>query len=214
MKRIFTTMFILLAASMLLAQEGTVPEDLLIDHRWRDGETRLIFDRPTTQVFGQRVESALYQNVGEVTNVGYYSLSQVLENIGSKWKRQRADSENVQQTVDSLKAVAAGGYIYLYIERFLENRANLQYFFIIIRDKNDETIYTKNFTYQAPNITATRSTWWNYIVTEIPVELEYPFYIYVNDKQSDFLSDFKFRIDDVELGNVEVITVDEAAMDE
>jgi len=198
---------------MLPAQEGIVPEDLLIDHRWRDGEMRIIFDHPTTQEFGQREDSPSYQNVGEVTNVGYYSLNQVLGNIGSKWKRQGADSGNVQQTVDSLRAVAAGGYIYLYIERFLENRANLQYFFIIIRDKDDKAIYTKNFDYQAPSIAATRSTWWNYIVTEIPIELEYPFYVYVNDKQSRSLSDFKFKIEDIKLKNIEIISADEM-MDE
>ena len=209
MKRIITTTLILLAASFLSAQEGTVPADLLIDHRWQDGEMRTIFDHPVTQVFGQRVDSKLYQNIGEVTNVGYYSLNQVLENIGSKWKRQQVDSESVQITVDSLRKVAAGGYVYLYIERFLENRANLQYFFIIIRDKNDKTLYSKYFKYQAPNLTATRDTWWNYIVTEIPMELEYPFYVYVNDKQSQFLSDFKFRIDAVELKNIEVISVDD-----
>jgi hypothetical protein len=137
-------------------------------------------------------------------------MNQVLETIGTKWKRQQASNETVQNTVDSLRKVAAGGYIYLYIERFLENRANLQYFFIIIRDKDDKTLYTKNFTYQAPSVTATRSTWWNYIVTEIPVELEYPFYVYVNDKQSEFLSDFKFRIDEIELKDVEVISVEDA----
>jgi len=209
MKKIITTTLILLAASFLPAQEGTVPADLLIDHRWQDGEIRTIFSHPVTQVYGQREDSKLYQNVGEVTNVGYYSLNQVLENIGSSWKRQKIDNETVQTTVDSLRKVAAGGYVYLYIERFLENRANLQYFFIIIRDKNDKTLYSKYFQYQAPNVTATRSTWWNYIVTEIPIELEYPFYVYVNDKQSQHLSDFKFRIDAVELKDVEVISVDE-----
>ena len=214
MKKSIIMMLLLLAASMLSAQEGTVPPDLLIEHRWNDGETRTIFSHPTTQVFGQRVDSRLYQNVGEVTNVGYYSLNQVLEKIGSKWKRQQVSSETVQHTVDSLKGIAAGGYIYLYIERFLENRANLQYFFIIIRDKDDKTLYSKYFQYQAPSITSIRNTWWNYIVTEIPIELEYPFYVYVNDKQSDFLSDFKFRIDDVELKDVEVISADEDAMTE
>jgi len=181
----------------------------LIDHRWQDGEMRIIFNHPTTQVFGQREDSRLYQNVGEVTNVGYYSVNQVLENIGSKWKQRKVSSEIAQNTVDSLKKVAPGGYIYLYIERFLENRANLQYFFIIIRDKNDKTLYTKNFEYQAASVTATRSTWWNYIVTAIPIELEYPFYVYVNDKQSQFLSDFKFRIDDTEVKNVEVIQAED-----
>jgi hypothetical protein len=200
--------FILLAASLLSAQEGIVPADLLIDHRWQDGEMRTIFSHPTTQVFGQREDSKLYQNVGEVTNVGYYSVNQVLESIGSKWKHQRVDSETAQNTADSLKKVAPGGYVYLYIERFLENRANLQYFFIIIRDKDDKTLFTKNFEYQAPSIAATRNTWWNYIVTEIPIELEYPFYVYVNDKQSQHLSDYKFRIDEVEMKNVEVISVD------
>ena len=209
MKKIITTTLILLAASFLSAQEGSVPADLLIDHRWQDGEMRTIFSHPVTQVFGQRAESKLYQNVGEVTNVGYYSLNQVLENIGSSWKRQKIDSETVQNTVDSLKKVAAGGYVYLYIERFLENRANLQYFFIIIRDKDDKTVYSKYFQYQAPNVTAIRDTWWNYIVTEIPIELEYPFYVYVNDKQSQNLSDFKFKIEAVELKDVEVISVDD-----
>ena len=214
MKKVITTMFILLAASLLSAQEGAVPADLLIDHRWNDGETRTIFSHPTTQLFGQRADSKLYQNVGEVTNVGYYSLDQVLEKIGSKWKRQQVSSETVQNTVDSLKEVALGGYIYLYIERFLENRANLQYFFIIIRDKDDKTLYSKYFQYQAPSITAIRNTWWNFIVTEIPIELEYPFYVYVNDKQSEFLSDFKFRIDDIQFKDVEVISVDDDAVTE
>jgi len=209
MKKIITTTLILLAASFLSAQEGTVPTDLLIDIRWQDGDTRTIFSHPITQVYGQREDSKLYQNVGEVTNVGYYSLNQVLESIGSSWKRQKIDSETVHATVDSLKNVAAGGYVYLYIERFLENRANLQYFFIIIRDKDDKTVYSKYFQYQAPNVTATRSTWWNYIVTEIPIELEYPFYVYVNDKQSQNLSDFKFKIEAVELKDVEVISVEE-----
>jgi hypothetical protein len=186
------------------AQEGIVPADLLIDVRWQDGETRTIFDHPTTQIFGQRIESKLHQNVGEVTNVGYYSLNQVLENVGLNWKRQRQTSESVEKTVDSLKKVAPGGYVYLYIERFLENRANIQYFFIIIRDKNDKTLYTKYFDYKAASVTAIRNTWWNYVVTEIPIEVEYPFYIYVNDKQSEFLSDFKFKIEDIVLKNFEV----------
>jgi hypothetical protein len=214
MKKIITTTLIILAASFMSAQEGTVPADLLIDHRWYDGEMRTIFDHPTTQEFGQRSDSKLYQNVGEVTNVGYYSINQVLENIGSKWKRQKIANELVQTTVDSLKQIAPGGYVYLYIERFLENRANLQYFFIIIRDKNDKTLYTRYFQYKAPSITATLSTWWNYIVKEIPIELEYPFYVYVNDKQSQYLSDFKFRIDDVVLKNIEVISVDENMSEE
>jgi hypothetical protein len=209
MKKIITTMLFLLAASVLSAQEGIVPADLLIDQRWQDGEMRTIFSHPTTQEFGQRVNTELYQNVGEVTNVGYYSLNQVLENVGSKWKLRRVDSETAQNTVDSLRKTAPGGYVYLYIERFLENRANLQYFFIVIRDKNDKQVYTKYFDYQAASVTATRSTWWNYVVTEIPVELEYPFYIYINDKQSQFLSDFKFRIDDVILKNIEVISADQ-----
>jgi len=214
MKKISTTMLMLLAFTILSAQEGIVPADLLIDIRWYDGEMRTIFDHPTTQVFGQQADSKLYQNVGEVTNVGYYSLNQILENIGSKWRRQRVDGETVRNTVDSLKQVAAGGYVYLYLERFLENRANLQYYSIIIRDKNDKTLFSKYFNYQAPSITAIRNTWWNYIVTEIPIELEYPFYIYVNDKQSQFLSTFKFRIDDVEFKNIEVISIDENTTEE
>jgi hypothetical protein len=71
-------------------------------------------------------------------------------------------------------------------------------------------LYSKYFTYQASSVTAIRDTWWNFIVTEIPVELEYPFYVYVNDKQSDFLSDFKFRIDDIELKDIEIISVEDA----
>jgi len=208
MKKIITTTLLLLAATMMSAQEGIVPADLLIDIRWYDGEMRTIFDHPTTQIFGQQADSKLYQNVGEVTNVGYYSLNQVLENIGLKWRRRGLDGETVKNTVDSLRQVAAGGYVYLYLERFLENRANLQYFSIIIRDKNDKTLYSKYFDYQAPSLAAARSTWWNYVVTEIPIDLEYPFYVYVNDKQSNYLSAFKFRIDDIELKNIEVISIE------
>jgi hypothetical protein len=195
MNRVVILLLMLLFAYGKSYAQQDVPGDLLTEYRWYDGETRTIFSHPVTQVFGQRIDSKQVQSVGDLTNVGYFSLPQIFESIGKKWKQMGVSNQQAQNTVDSLKKTAPGGYAYLYIERYDEDRANLKYFFMIIRDKNDKTLYAKYFNYQSPQIASGKGTWWNYIVTEIPVELEYPFYIYINDKQSEFLSDFKFRID-------------------
>ena len=37
--------------------------------------------------------------------------------------------------------------------------------------------------------------WWNYTVVYLPEKVEYPFFVYLNDKQSQHLSDFKFKVE-------------------
>ncbi|MDR0363827.1 MAG: hypothetical protein LBH92_02255 [Bacteroidales bacterium] len=204
MRIIFIILFLISCIASTIAQEGKVPNALLSDYGWLDGNTAVIFGHPTTMIYGQ-VTTKRETVSGYVTNVGYVSLSQTLESLGKIWKATDKSSEYANRMADSLRNVVPGGYVYLYIERPIENSTNLQYFFIIIRDKNDKTVYSKYFTYKAPNIANGIGTWWNYVATEIPVELEYPFYIYVNDKQSEYLSDFKFRIEDVTAnGTVEI----------
>lgn len=184
------------AGFSLTAQEDVVPKVLLTEASWNDGTTRVVFGHPTTLMFGAGNTSPIHASMSSITNVGYLSLSQSLGILGKEWKAEQVSSDVANRAADSIRKAAPGGYVHLYIERIHENRANLQYFFIIIRDKNDKTVYTKYFPYQAAGLAGIRSTWWNYVVTEIPVEVEYPFYIYVNDKQSEYLSDFKFRIEE------------------
>lgn len=205
MRKTMLLLIISFCVSLVSAQKGTVPPAMMTDYGWMDGTTTNIFGHPTTMIYGQ-LRSDRKLTPGFITNVGYVSLPQILEGYGRYWKANKTSSEEANQAADSLRNVAAGGYVHLYIERPIENRANLQYFFIVIRDKNDKTVYSKYFTYQAPSISDGTGTWWNYIVTEIPAEVEYPFYIYVNDKQSEHLSDFKFKIEDiVQSGEIEVL---------
>lgn len=194
MRKIFIMFAISLCVSFATAQQGEVPPALLTDYGWIDKTTLTIFGHPTTMEYGQ-INWTRRTTPGEMTNVAYLSLSQALEGHGRYWKAMKMSSEEANRAADSMRNAAPGGYVYLYLERPIENRANLQYFFIIIRDKNDKTVYTKYLPYQAAGMADGVGTWWNYVVTEIPVEVEYPFYIYVNDKQSEHLSDFKFRID-------------------
>jgi hypothetical protein len=68
---------------------------------------------------------------------------------------------------------------------------------VILRDKNDQKILEQDLEYQAPE-TPEGLGWWNYYEFLIPKPVEKPFYVYLNNKTSDHLTDFWFLVQSIE----------------
>ncbi|MDD4847286.1 MAG: hypothetical protein PHR53_00760, partial [Bacteroidales bacterium] len=207
LKQILTLTFLMMSMVIIFAQEGFVPQDLLSDQIWMDGQTRNVFGYPTTRMFGNdnisneryhgfRFSSEVSGGMLSVTNVGYVAFEDILKDLQKAWNRNNISFPVQKYLEDSLRQISGGGFIYVYIERPKEDAANLKYFFTVVRDQNDQKkFYEFQFPRQSPQLVGGKGNWWNYYVIPMAKIPEYPFYIYINDKQTEDLSDFKFRID-------------------
>lgn len=191
----------------LFGQEGNVPKDLLNDQIWMDGQTRNIFGYPVTRMFGtdnisseryhgNRFASETRGGLLSVTNVGYLTFDDVLKDLQKAWSRHDISLPVQKYLEDSLRNVSGGGYIYVYIERPSQDAANFKYYFTVVRDENDnKKFYEFQFPRQTSQMVGGKGNWWNYYVIPMASIPKFPFYIYVNDKQTEDLSDYKFRVD-------------------
>lgn len=206
-KKAVVFLFSILFCLSLFGQEESVPQELLNDNIWMDGHYRNIFGYPVTQIFGtdnisneryhgNRFSSTAKGGLATVTNVGYRSFADVLNDLKKTWKEHNISESEQQYLTDSLQNIAGGGWIYVYLERPTEDDANLKYFFVVVRDVNDrKKFYEFQFPRKTSLIVAGKGNWWNYYVLPMKSIPEFPFYIYVNDKQTEDLSDYKFKID-------------------
>ncbi len=162
---------------------------------WLDGESRVINNYLVTKVFGSSGYDRRAYNFAPITSVAYKDLHQLKKEAEETAEKESWTPEKLQQKLAELDSVARGGAIEVYISRYNEDKANFKWFFIIIRGEDDKgKLWEHDLGYQAPQMPYERG-WWNYKVVYLPVRVELPFYIYLNDKLSQNLSDFKFRIE-------------------
>jgi len=82
-----------------------------------------------------------------------------------------------------------------YITRYEQSQANLKWFMIIIRDKDDkEKIFEKKLAYQAPELPE-GNYYWNYSTVKLPAHIQPPFYVYIRDRNIQMLYSAKFLIE-------------------
>ena len=172
--------FILLSlfGSFIIARGQIVTDIAQIDSNlterpWLDHSVHQINGYNITQIFGERDLKQRHSNLGAITSIAYLDKAQL-----------GADSIN-----------ARGGAIQLFITRPSESRANFKWFFIVIRGEDDnEKIMEIELEYQASQMPQGNG-WWNFTTVILPEPVSLPFYVYINDRQSQYLSDFKFLID-------------------
>jgi len=151
----------------------TAINEQLTERPWLDHSEHDINGYRITQVFGERFSPDRHSNLGSITNIAYLDPA-LLEN---KYGRQ-----------------AEGGAIELFLTRATESRANFKYFFIVIRGEDDRgKLMEIDLDNQPPQLPEANG-WWNYTLVLLPEAVAFPFYVYVNDRQSRHLSDFKFKI--------------------
>ncbi len=167
----------------------------LYSNTWRDNETKVISGNEITKIFGQLPNNPYTYNVSPITAVGYITLDTIESNFKKVAKVENWSAEALDENINSIKKTSTGGQIQVYLSRYEEERANFQWFFLIIRGIDDkEKLWEYKFPYKAPQVPVNNG-WWNYTTVEIPIDLPSEFYIYLNDRKSGFLSDFKFLVE-------------------
>ena len=176
-----------------LSAQDTVSEELRVKE-WIDGQTITVFNHPIKRVFGETYDKYSIRNYHiPVTNIGYKDLVQLMDETRGIAKTQNWPEEKLNGELQNLESVAKGGRLYVYIERKENDRARANYFFVVLRDKNDDEFYKSNVQNKEPEF-GDFGFWSNYFVIDIPKEVDLPFFVYVNDRQSSNLSDFKFEV--------------------
>jgi hypothetical protein len=189
---VFVAVMLLVASLELNAQE-TVSEELRVKE-WIDGQTITIFNHPITRVFGETYDKNSIRNYHiPVTNIGYKDLGQLMDETRAKGKSEKWPEEDIDDALQNLETNVPGGRLYVYIERAENDRVRANYFFVILRDSNDDEFYRSNVDMNEPEF-GDFGFWSNYFEMDIPVEVEVPFFVYVNDRKSPYLSNFKFEI--------------------
>jgi hypothetical protein len=174
------------------AQE-TVSEELRVKE-WIDGQTITVFNHPITRVFGETYDKNSIRNYHiPVTNIGYKDLGQLMDETRAIAKSEKWPEEDIDDVLQNLETNAPGGRLYVYIERAENDRVRANYFFVVFRDSNDEEFYRSDVDRNQPEF-GDFGFWSNYFEMDIPVEVEVPFFVYVNDRKSPYLSNFKFEV--------------------
>jgi hypothetical protein len=102
---------------------------------------------------------------------------------------------DAEQTKEKYDQESAGGALEVFISRNTQSRANFKWFFVVIRGEDDkEKIMEIDLDYQESQLPYANG-WWNFRVVYLPEKPEFPFYVYINDRQSNHLSDFKFKVE-------------------
>ena len=168
---------------------------VLYEKTWLNNETRYINGFAITKVFGQMPHAPSAYNFLPVTSVSFKDLTQLKDELTKTAETEKWSNKNRDRQLMQLEQNARGGEIEIYITRYDEEYANFKWFFVILRGMDDKRkLWEKELGYQAPEMPYEKG-WWNYKKVQIPVELKPPFYIYLNDKSSRYLSDFKFRVE-------------------
>jgi hypothetical protein len=162
------------AIGLAQVTEITEIEPQLTDRPWLDKTAHVIYGHKIIKVFGERPSPQRHSNLGSITTVAYLDAEQTLEKYG-------------QET--------AGGALEVFLSRATQSRANFKWFFVVIRGEDDnKKIMEIDLDYQESQLPYANG-WWNYTIVYLPEMVEYPFYVYINDRQSQHLSDFKFKVE-------------------
>ncbi|MCF8347346.1 MAG: hypothetical protein K9G61_00915 [Bacteroidales bacterium] len=194
MKKTVLVFSLLLMAAVITAQEIN---PLLYEATWMENESRDFNGYRITKIFGELPDNASTYNYSPLTAIGYKPLTMLEDNFKEVAEAAHWTEEQLTENLNNLKTKDAGGQLQIYLTRYTEDRANFQWFFIVIRGEKDKgKLWEYDIPYQAPQVPV-QLGWWNYTTVDIPIELPDKFYVYLNDKKSQFLSDFKFLVEKI-----------------
>ena len=181
--------FLLFVMLGVLAPHTIISQEInpiLYENTWQDNEIRSMNGYNITKIFGQLPNDDATYNYSPITAVGYKNLSTLESNFKKVAEVQKWEPKVLEENLVSLQKNAVGGQIQIYLTRYTEERANFQWFFVIIRGIDDKgKIWEYDLPYQAPQ-NPVNSGWWNYTTIEVPVDLPDKFYIYLDDKKVNF----------------------------
>ncbi len=128
------------------------------------------------------------------TNIAFYTYKQLILLAQDTAKREEWNQDRYLKSRNYFNTKAKGGRIILYVERYDQYETNNKLFFIIIRDKDDNKIFEYNLP-RRPACLVTTDVFCNWAYIDVDIELPDEFYVYVNNKMTERLSDTKFLIE-------------------
>ena len=194
-KRFVFLLAFLLPPWLLLTQDIN---PLLYEETWLEQETRVINGYAVTKDFEQLPRNPASYNFRPITAVSYKDFQQLRSEMKQKAVLENLDKRSLHEALKRLADSAGGGQLQIYLSRYEENEANFRWYFVILRGEDNEgKLWEKEIGYQAPQNPYERG-WWNYVTLDIPIRIKPPFYVYLDQKNSQFLSDFRFHVEEVE----------------
>lgn len=198
MKKLIGMFVFLLASALLmwnpLSGQEHVDEELRVK-QWVDGQTLEIFGHPVTRVFGETYDRTDIRNYHiPITNVGYKTMEQLIDDLKTRAGNEEWSDAKLAEKMNEIKENAPGGRIYVYIERRENDRANGKYFFVVVRDEDEKDIYRESVGNNPPQF-GDFGFWGNLFTVNLPEKPPFPFYVDVNDRKSDHLTDFRFMVE-------------------
>lgn len=127
------------------------------------------------------------------TNIAFLNYLQLTVLMQDTAKQEQWKQSRYLKSRNYLRENAQGGRLILYVERYDQYNTNNKMFFVIIRDKEDNKLWE----YQLPPRPAdlvSSYVFSNWAIIDIDIELPEEFYVYVNNKTTEHLSDTKFLI--------------------
>jgi hypothetical protein len=175
---------------------STVPLEMR-DRPWLDNVPHVIWEHSITMLSGQKFTRYKHMNVGEFTTVAYQNLDQILDSLQIQSEKELWDEERLMEKSRYYTENAPGGRLMFFISRYEESEANTRWYFVILRDAKDQKILEEDLRYQAPQ-NPEGLGWWNWYEFLISENVSLPFYVYLNNKTSGHLTDFRYLVKPLE----------------
>jgi hypothetical protein len=158
-----------------------------------EGSVYVTYGHRITEIFSE-LEFRMGVGIFPKTNIAYLNYQQLIRLMQDSAKRESWTQEKYIESRNQLHNNAMGGRIVLYVERYSQYDTNLKLFFVIIRNKDEKKLREINFP-NKPASLVTTSLFSNYTFIDIPEELPENFFVYVNHKLTEHLSDTKFLVE-------------------
>ena len=158
-----------------------------------EGSVYVTYGHRITEVFSE-LDYKMGVGLFPKTNIAFLNYQQLVLLMQDTAKREQWSQEKYMEARNRLKQHAPGGRIILYVERFDMYQTNNKFFFIIIRGNDENKIFEYQLPYKAAELVTT-DVFSNWAIIDVDVPLPECFFIYVNHKMTEHLSDTKFLVE-------------------
>jgi antitoxin component YwqK of YwqJK toxin-antitoxin module len=162
---------------------------------WSNNDKYVVYGHAIQPIFGDISYTNKF-NYSPRTNIAYKNLPQLINDLKIKAETEKWDNAKLNEEITKLEKNAKGGRVYLYLDRISLDNANLRYFFAIVRDmdpKKEKELFITYFKQNEPYISA-GDRFASEVEFDINKELPDSFYVYINDNQTEAMSDYKFKV--------------------
>lgn len=124
------------------------------------------------------------------TMVSYQNFIQLTKETLSEGEKEMWSKTKIKEELSDIKS-KPGGQIRLDVTRITIDAADLEYFTIIVKDKNEKELFRKELDSSIPYPERSSDDWWNIGIISLDKIIKSGFYIYVVDELVDEVHKFE-----------------------